>query len=492
MHSHCRSLIPCDETLHSNIELASTKSLSKSPCKLCAAHADCSPQRSSVQSSSKPVIKSIILSTSNQPLDHSSALKQLKIKQEPVNDENDEMSHLNVPKSLKKIKQSSKGTVNLGNGRSETSVTKHSFTPPRDSSSQLKTKEMLGKIASVATDYRLSPRDSKRRSHQKLPGRWHLNRRKSKSTNRSIRSRSSDSDRFSRRRSSSRERTPRRRQSRRSLSRRSASHESRSRSRSRHSRDTRSYGSTTSTDSSDSDRRSNCHYREQRGAGDSKRSGDYHDTNSRGSQNKHRSKSPMAACDRKAFNYQNSIISALQRNNGRNEKPPTMPLKRFAIGATFTGTQRPETSKKYAMKPKPIVKLHSEPGTDSDDDDKIVREYEELLTFETNEDERREQRLLKALSDIAAKAKQKIQLITSESNNVTSLPPMVNSIQHDVCAMTTNVKPFSNIVRTASIDKSNDRRSTSCHNDDNSPKLKHSSRRSRKDDDANTKGCKSP
>lgn len=65
------------------------------------------------------------------------------------------------------------------------------------------------------------------------------------------------------------------------------------------------------------------------------------------------------------------------------------------------------------------MKLHSSPATESDTeneiDDKFDRKYEELLTFETNEDERREQRLLKALTDIAAKAKQKIQSI-SESN----------------------------------------------------------------------------
>lgn len=69
------------------------------------------------------------------------------------------------------------------------------------------------------------------------------------------------------------------------------------------------------------------------------------------------------------------------------------------------------------------MKLHSSPFTGSDTenevDDKFDRKYEELLTFETNEDERREQRLLKALSDIAAKAKQKIQSITD--SNVTKI-----------------------------------------------------------------------
>lgn len=71
------------------------------------------------------------------------------------------------------------------------------------------------------------------------------------------------------------------------------------------------------------------------------------------------------------------------------------------------------------LKQQPIVKLHSSPATESDTenevDDKFDRKYEELLTFETNEDERREQRLLKALSDIAAKAKQKIQSITDSN-----------------------------------------------------------------------------
>lgn len=41
------------------------------------------------------------------------------------------------------------------------------------------------------------------------------------------------------------------------------------------------------------------------------------------------------------------------------------------------------------------------------------------MTFETNEDERREQRLLKALSEIAAKAKQKIQSITNSNETKT-------------------------------------------------------------------------
>lgn len=74
----------------------------------------------------------------------------------------------------------------------------------------------------------------------------------------------------------------------------------------------------------------------------------------------------------------------------------------------------------------PIVRLHCSPGTGSDTDDEIDerfdKKYEELLTFETNEDERREQRLLKALSDIAAKAKQKIQSISDTSNTRNTHP----------------------------------------------------------------------
>lgn len=455
--SLCRSLIP-SEILHSDIELASessAKSIYETPCKSCA---HCKQQRS-ITKSTKPAIKSIILNASSQPLD-SQPLKKLNIKQEPANDEN-EMSDINVPKSLRRSEKLCKKTASSENVRKAAS----SFTPPRDSN-QLKTKKMLGKSATVV-DYRQSPRNryhTNSRSHQKSPSRRHSSRRKSKSANRSTRSRSSDSDRYSRH-SSSRESTPRRSRSHRSVSRRSGSRDSKSRSRSRHSRDTRSYGSTTSTSSSDSDRRSNSRYRSEH--------------------SRHRSKSPSAG-DRKTFNYQNSIMTTSQRSNGRSEKSASIPLKRFA-GANHG----PETSKKYVIKPQPVVKLHSEPGTDSDDDGKIEREYEELLTFETNEDERREQRLLKALSDIAAKAKQKIQSITNESN-VVSVPTMVNNMQHDVYPKTTHAKPFRNNVWLASNDKSNERRSTSYHNDDHSPKSKHPPRRSRKDDDGTIKITKTP
>lgn len=80
----------------------------------------------------------------------------------------------------------------------------------------------------------------------------------------------------------------------------------------------------------------------------------------------------------------------------------------------------------------PIVKLQCSPGTGSDSDNEIDerfdKKYEELLTFETNEDERREQRLLKALSDIAAKAKQKIQSISDPTNPRNSHPDKNHNI----------------------------------------------------------------
>lgn len=90
----------------------------------------------------------------------------------------------------------------------------------------------------------------------------------------------------------------------------------------------------------------------------------------------------------------------------------------FGLGST--SKKKPASiSSGVLLKQQPIVKLHSSPATGSDTetevDDRFDRKYEELLTFETNEDERREQRLLKALSDIAAKAKQKIQLITDSN-----------------------------------------------------------------------------
>lgn len=96
----------------------------------------------------------------------------------------------------------------------------------------------------------------------------------------------------------------------------------------------------------------------------------------------------------------------------------------IVIGSTSKKKPIPISSG-VLLKQQPIVKLHSSPVTGSDTenevDDKFDRKYEELLTFETNEDERREQRLLKALSDIAAKAKQKIQSIT-EPNMAKDVP----------------------------------------------------------------------
>lgn len=110
------------------------------------------------------------------------------------------------------------------------------------------------------------------------------------------------------------------------------------------------------------------------------------------------------------------------------------------------------------LKQQPIVKLHSSPATESDTeneiDDKFDRKYEELLTFETNEDERREQRLLKALSDIAAKAKQKIQSI-SNSNVAKTLNSDRN---HNDRSTSKSNKIFKNCVK-KSIESRDDRRS---------------------------------
>lgn len=112
----------------------------------------------------------------------------------------------------------------------------------------------------------------------------------------------------------------------------------------------------------------------------------------------------------------------------------------FCLGST-SKKKSAAISSGVLLKPQPIVKLHSSPVTGSDTeneiDDKFDRKYEELLTFETNEDERREQRLLKALSDIAAKAKQKIQSITESGvpNNVHA------DRNHNECAVPKSNRP---------------------------------------------------
>lgn len=151
------------------------------------------------------------------------------------------------------------------------------------------------------------------------------------------------------------------------------------------------------------------------------------------------------------------------------------------------------------LKQQPIVKLHSSPITESDTenevDDKFDRKYEELLTFETNEDERREQRLLKALSDIAAKAKQKIQSITTDSNTVKDMPADRNHNERSVLKPNKTFKHNnkSNDVR----DERNTDRQTSVDRYDNdySPRerkqlKRESSRRSRRDSSCSSSSSK--
>lgn len=134
------------------------------------------------------------------------------------------------------------------------------------------------------------------------------------------------------------------------------------------------------------------------------------------------------------------------------------------------------------LKQQPIVKLHSSPATESDTeneiDDKFDRKYEELLTFETNEDERREQRLLKALSDIAAKAKQKIQSIT-DSNVAKNVHADRN--HNDRSTTNTNKMAKQSVKKTtheSRAERRTERQTSEDRNDnDNSPKDKQSTKR---------------
>lgn len=183
-------------------------------------------------------------------------------------------------------------------------------------------------------------------------------------------------------------------------------------------------------------------------------------------------------------------MSAMQRNNGRNEVPPSMPVKRPAGTAFGGGGQRSEMNNKFSIKPQPIVKLHTDAGSDSEDGGRIEREYEELLTFE---DERREQRLLKALSGIAAKAKQKIQTISQETKTATIAPLIVNNDHHhEVAAKAPYPNLYRNTERQTSHEKSDDRRSASYQNDDYSPRSRQFVRKSRKDEDDSSKKAKAP
>lgn len=143
------------------------------------------------------------------------------------------------------------------------------------------------------------------------------------------------------------------------------------------------------------------------------------------------------------------------------------------------------------MRQTPIVKLHSSPGTDSDSDneidDRFDKKYEELLTFETNEDERREQRLLKALSDIAAKAKQKIQSI-ADSNIAKNLHQDRN---HNTQATTKIVKSTKDNMKKsndAHDERHSDKQSSEDrYENDYSPKdRRYSSHRSRRESSSST------
>lgn len=150
------------------------------------------------------------------------------------------------------------------------------------------------------------------------------------------------------------------------------------------------------------------------------------------------------------------------------------------------------------MKQHPIVKLHSSPATGSDTenevDDKFDRKYEELLTFETNEDERREQRLLKALSEIAAKAKQKIQSITNSNETKTVHADRNHNERSPAKGNRALIK---NKTRKASVEDRSARNSEERDDNEYSPKeRKHlkraSSRRSRRDTSSSSKDERSP
>lgn len=134
------------------------------------------------------------------------------------------------------------------------------------------------------------------------------------------------------------------------------------------------------------------------------------------------------------------------------------------------------------LKQQPIVKLQSSPGSASDSDneidDRFDKKYEELLTFETHEDERREQRLLKALSDIAAKAKQKIQSISDTS--MAKKSPDKNHNERSV-PKPKMVNENSRRLHESRNDRNSDRKDTDDEDeDDYSPRnKKHASKRSR-------------
>lgn len=134
--------------------------------------------------------------------------------------------------------------------------------------------------------------------------------------------------------------------------------------------------------------------------------------------------------------------------------------------------------------------MHSVLASDSEiDDEKFDRHYEELLTFETHEDERREQRLLKALSDIAAKAKQKIQSIITESE-ISSMANDRSKAQHEALLKAANSRDpkepkYLNHSARESAERKATRHSEDRYSSDYSPKSRASSKKSRKEEEGN-------
>lgn len=227
---------------------------------------------------------------------------------------------------------------------------------------------------------------------------------------------------------------------------------------------------------------------------------------SKDSNNKRHSKSPSfneTKTNYNSINTQNAInlkqnISTANDSLHKKEKNDTK--------SNGSGQNSQNAKKKMSLtlnsgvllKPQPIVKLQSSPGTasdsDNDEDDRFDKKYEELLTFETNEDERHEQRLLKALSGIAAKAKQKLQTVTdpTNTNKKNSADP-----NHDDRSTSKSLKTHHDSARKQkdnSIDQRTERHTPEHRYDDDdySPRGRNSSRRSSRRDSSSSKGYKSP
>lgn len=427
----------------------------------------CSKNKQKKRKPKKPIIPSFILSPRNNEI----AALRTTIKEEVLSDDNADFE----AKKLKFHEKSSKRKKN--------------------SSSTSRSLKMLCKMEqSTSVNYRPSSRENRLKRRD--------SRDRSYSKRRKVRESSSESNRSSHRsRSISRDRSPSR-----SESYRSESRDSRSRSRTRsHSRSTDSYGSSSSGSSSyssDSDRRS---YSRDR-CRSSRESDD-----SRANRRERRKCSPGCRCtkycrrsdsnERKAKRSPTPTRPRASNNNSMSKSTNQI------TSSVFDATKRRNesliaTPKKIAVKPKPAVKLHSIIASDSDaEDEKFERNYEDMLTFETTEDERREQRLLKALSDIAAKAKQKIQSIINETEvgAMTSDKLARNQHENSTGKSTANIRELKDAEtpRCSSDSFAEDQRSRKRSNDnssDNSPKLKHLSRRSRQADDEErqNKGKKPP